>query len=110
MAVTLTEKAAEMALKIRSANECGDETHLRIAVMGGGCGGFQYKFTFDESFDAKADWRYDWHGVTVVVDKKSSLLLDGTTIDYFEGLERQGFEFNNPNVVKSCGCGASFQA
>ena len=109
MAVTLTEKAAEMALKIRQQNECGD-AHLRIAVKGGGCGGFEYKFTFDENYDDKTDWRWDWHGVTLVVDKKSSLLLDGTTIDYYEGLERQGFEFNNPNGVKSCGCGSSFQA
>ena len=110
MAVMLTEKAAVMALKFKDANQVGDDTFLRIGVVGGGCGGFQYKFAFDENFDEKADWKYDCHGVAVVVDKKSSLYVDGMTVDYYEGLERQGFEFNNPNVVKSCGCGSSFQA
>jgi len=48
--------------------------------------------------------------VTVVVDKKSALYLDGTTVDYYEGLEKRGFTFDNPNAVKTCGCGSSFQA
>jgi iron-sulfur cluster assembly protein len=48
--------------------------------------------------------------VPVVVDKKSALYLDGTTIDFYEGLDARGFKFDNPNAVKSCGCGSSFQA
>jgi iron-sulfur cluster assembly protein len=46
----------------------------------------------------------------VVVDKKSALYLDGTTVDWYHSLEKQGFTFDNPNAVKSCGCGSSFQA
>jgi iron-sulfur cluster assembly protein len=64
---------------------------------------------FDKSFDAEQDDEYDCHGVKLVVDKKSALLLDGTTIDWYEGLDARGFKFDNPNVVKSCGCGSSFQ-
>ena len=64
---------------------------------------------FDRTFDGAADTQYDLHGVKVVVDKKSSLYLDGTTVDWYDGLERRGFTFDNPNAVKSCGCGSSFQ-
>ena len=46
----------------------------------------------------------------VVVDKKSDLFLDGTTLDFHEGIDKRGFTFNNPNASKSCGCGSSFQA
>ena len=62
------------------------------------------------AFDEKVDAKYEYHGVPVVVDKKSALYLDGTTIDFYEGLEARGFKFDNPNAVKSCGCGSSFQA
>jgi iron-sulfur cluster assembly protein len=65
---------------------------------------------FDRNFDAKVDSKYDCHGVTLVVDKKSSLYLDGTTVDFYEGLDKRGFTFDNPNAVKTCGCGSSFQA
>jgi len=50
------------------------------------------------------------HGVKVVVDKKSDLFLDGTTLDFHEGIDKRGFTFNNPNAKKNCGCGSSFQA
>jgi len=50
------------------------------------------------------------HGIKVLVDKKSDLFLDGTVIDFYEGLEKRGFTFENPNAVKSCGCGSSFSA
>ena len=50
------------------------------------------------------------HGIPVAVDKKSYLFLDGTTIDFYEGLEKRGFTFENPNAVKTCGCGSSFSA
>ncbi len=65
---------------------------------------------FDDKFDEAADSEYDCHGVKVVVDKKSALYLDGTTVDWYESLEKQGFTFENPNATKSCGCGSSFQA
>ena len=88
----------------------GDDMVLRIGIAAGGCSGFSYTLNFDDSFDEKADTKYDCHGVAVVVDKKSALYLDGTTVDWYESLEKQGFTFENPNAVKSCGCGSSFQA
>ena len=51
----------------------------------------------------------EFHGVKLVVDKKFDPYLDGTEIDFYDSLEKRGFVFNNPNVVKSCGCGSSFQ-
>lgn len=108
MAVILTEKAAKQVEKFRAENQMTDEQFLRIGVAGGGCGGLDYVLNFDETFDEAADSKYDFHGVTVVVDKKSALYLDGTTVDWHESIGKQGFTFDNPNAVKTCGCGSSF--
>jgi iron-sulfur cluster assembly protein len=110
MAVQLSEKAATEVKRIITEQKLEPETVLRVGVAGGGCSGFQYSLGFDKTYDAKVDSKYDCHGVTVVVDKKSALYLDGTTVDFYEGLEKRGFTFENPNAVKSCGCGSSFQA
>jgi iron-sulfur cluster assembly accessory protein len=110
MAVKLTERAAQEVRRFQKEHNFEDSMVLRIGVAGGGCSGFNYTLNFDDSFDEKADSKYDCHGVPVVVDKKSSLYLDGTTVDWHESLEKQGFTFENPNAVKSCGCGSSFQA
>ena len=110
MAVKLSERAAQEVEKYRQENNYGEGFFLRIGVAGGGCSGFEYALNFDDSYDEKADSKYDCHGVEVVVDKKSALFLDGTTVDWYESLEKQGFTFNNPNAVKTCGCGSSFQA
>jgi iron-sulfur cluster assembly protein len=109
MAIQLSERAAQEVKKIIDEQKMEAETVLRVGVTGGGCSGFSYALGFDKQYDAKADSKYDCHGVTLVVDRKSALLLDGTTIDFYEGLEKRGFTFDNPNVTKSCGCGSSFQ-
>ncbi|GAA5506790.1 iron-sulfur cluster assembly accessory protein [Novipirellula caenicola] len=110
MAIKLTERAAEEVKRFRQENNFDESTSLRIGVAGGGCSGFNYTLGFDDKFDEKADSKYDCHGVAVIVDKKSALYLDGTTVDWYSSLEKQGFTFENPNAVKSCGCGSSFQA
>ncbi|HEV7221845.1 MAG TPA: iron-sulfur cluster assembly accessory protein [Pirellulales bacterium] len=110
MAVALSEKAANEVKRIMQEQKFDEGTVLRVGVAGGGCSGFQYSLGFDKAFDEKTDSKYDYHGVTVVVDKKSALYLDGTTVDFYDGLEKRGFTFENPNAVKSCGCGSSFQA
>jgi iron-sulfur cluster assembly protein len=79
-------------------------------VTGGGCSGFMYKLAFDQEYDVVKDAKYEQHGVAIVIDKKSALYLDGTTVDFYDGLDKRGFTFENPNAVKSCGCGSSFQA
>ena len=110
MSVKLTERAVEEVKKIMSEQKLEDGTVLRVGVRGGGCSGFTYALGFDTEFDDTKDAQYECHGVNVVVDRKSALYLDGTTVDYYDGLEKRGFTFENPNAVKSCGCGSSFQA
>ncbi len=110
MAIVLTEKAASEVKRIMEDQKLEPGTVLRVGVTGGGCSGFSYALGFDKQYDEKADAKYDYHGVPVVVDKKSALYLDGTTVDFYDGIERRGFTFDNPNAVKSCGCGSSFQA
>jgi iron-sulfur cluster assembly protein len=51
----------------------------------------------------------EMHGIKVAIDRKSSMYLNGTEVDFYDGLEKRGFTFNNPNATKSCGCGTSFQ-
>jgi iron-sulfur cluster assembly protein len=110
MAVLLTEKAAGEVKRIMQEQKLEEGMVLRVGVAGGGCSGFSYSLGFDNHFDEKVDSKNEFHGVTVVVDKKSALYLDGTTVDFYDGLEKRGFTFENPNAVKSCGCGSSFSA
>jgi iron-sulfur cluster assembly accessory protein len=110
MSVVLTEKAAGEVKKVIVEQKFEEGVALRVGVTGGGCSGFSYSLGFDKAFDETADSKTEQHGVTVVVDKKSSLYLDGTTLDFHDGIEKRGFTFDNPNAVKSCGCGSSFQA
>ncbi len=108
MAITLTERAAAEAKRVMQEQKLGD-VMVRVGVVGGGCSGFQYRFQFDDKYDPQKDHLYEQHGLKLVVDKKSELFLDGLTIDFYEGLDRRGFVFNNPNAVRTCGCGSSFQ-
>lgn len=110
MALLLSERAATEVKKIIVDQKLEADTLLRVGVSGGGCSGFSYSLGFDKEYDEKTDSKYECHGVPVVVDKKSALYLDGTTVDFYEGLEKRGFTFENPNAVKTCGCGSSFQA
>ncbi len=87
----------------------GEEGGLRIAVVGGGCSGFQYQMTLDKQ--AKDDDRViEQDGLRVFLDPRSLLYLNGTTVDYVETLTGSGFKFDNPNAKGSCGCGESFYA
>ena len=110
MGIILTERAAEEVKKIIQEQSLGEETLLRVGVQGGGCSGFSYALGFDKTFDENNDSATEHHGVKLVVDRKSALYLDGTTVDFYDGLEKRGFTFDNPNAVKSCGCGSSFSA
>ena len=107
MAIKLTEAAA---VEAKAYIEDSKEKYLRISVKGGGCAGFEYNLTVGHTYDEQKDSLYHQHGVDVIVDKKSALYLDGTTLDYYNDIAKRGFTFENPNAVKSCGCGSSFQA
>ncbi len=108
MGVTLTEKAASEVKKVITEQNLPEGTVLRVVVKGGGCSGFAYGLDFDTN-TSERDRVIDAHGVKVAVDKKFDPYLDGTVVDFYDGLEKRGFVFNNPNVVKTCGCGSSFQ-
>lgn len=82
---------------------------LRIAVVGGGCSGFQYHMAFENETNG-TDRIFDFDGLQVFVDQMSAMYLNGVVIDYIETLEGAGFKFNNPNVRSTCGCGSSFSA
>lgn len=110
MAVQLTEKAAAEVKRRMDEQKMEDATMLRVGVAGGGCSGFSYSLAFDKNYDEAQDTKLDCHGVPVVVDKKSALFLDGTSVDFQDDLQGYGFRFDNPNAVKTCGCGSSFQA
>jgi iron-sulfur cluster assembly accessory protein len=110
MAVVLTEAAAREIKRVMTEQQNPDLKYVRVGVAGGGCSGFQYAFDFTNSYNEAEDLLNEFHGVGIVVDKKSDLFLDGTEIDFYSGLEKRGFTFKNPNAVKSCGCGSSFSA
>lgn len=80
---------------------------LRLAVSGGGCAGFQYGFSFDDTVNPD-DRIFERDGVKTVIDEMSLELLDGAEIDYVEELVGSSFQVKNPNASSSCGCGTSF--
>jgi iron-sulfur cluster assembly accessory protein len=80
---------------------------LRVGVVGGGCSGFSYSMSFENS-PGMMDKVFDMDGLKVYVDATSVMYLDGCIVDYLETLEGAGFKFENPNVKSTCGCGSSF--
>jgi len=88
-------------------DEGNDALMLRVFISGGGCSGFQYGFTFDDSI-GEGDAVIDKGGVKLLIDPMSVQYLTGSEIDYTEGLEGSQFVIRNPNAVTTCGCGSSF--
>ena len=82
---------------------------LRVYIQGGGCSGFQYGFTFDETLQ-DGDTEVVTEGVKLLVDPMSLQYLGGAEIDYQEGVEGAQFVIKNPNATSTCGCGSSFSA
>jgi iron-sulfur cluster assembly accessory protein len=107
--VTITERAADKVKQLLAAEGDPSLTVLRVAVEGGGCSGFQYALGFDSAPDDN-DEAWEYHGVRVIVDRFSLPYLQGSSVDYIDGLAGAGFQIENPNVVAACGCGSSFQA
>jgi iron-sulfur cluster assembly protein len=104
--VNLTPTAITKVKEIMSS-QSPSPTALRVAVVGGGCSGFQYHMAFENGSNA-TDKVYDFSGLQVCIDQMSLMYLGGVEIDYVETLEGAGFKFNNPNVKSTCGCGSSF--
>ncbi len=105
MTIALTERAVDEIKRVKTEHQLAAQQFLRVGVAGAGRAGFDYVLCFDTDFDQKVDTKYEFHGIDVVVDKKSSLLLDSTTIDWFDGNGRRGFTFDNPYIFQMSGCG-----
>ena len=105
--VQLTDIAAEKVRAFMEGQTAEGGVGLRVGVRGGGCSGFQYALALDEQRDD--DHVFEAQGIKVIVDPASLRYVDGSTVDYTESFQGQGFEVQNPNVVSSCGCGSSFR-
>ena len=82
---------------------------LRVAVIGGGCSGLQYKMDLQDA-PANRDIMVESAGIRIVVDPKSALYVTGSELDFVDALHDGGFKVNNPNAATSCSCGESFSA
>ena len=108
--VTLTPTATEEVKRLIE-KEQKPNLAVRVGVKGGGCSGMSYLMGLDEAISKPSDQIFEQDGIKILIDAKSHLYLDGMTIDYKQNnMMGGGFEFNNPNAKKSCGCGTSFTA
>jgi iron-sulfur cluster assembly protein len=103
--IQLSDSAVQKILALCPDAGEGDKG-LRVKVVGGGCSGLSYKMDLDQKRDG--DRVFERDGARVIVDRKSFLYLNGTELDYSDDLMHAGFNLRNPNVKRSCGCGASF--
>ncbi|HEX8963276.1 MAG TPA: iron-sulfur cluster insertion protein ErpA [Rhodocyclaceae bacterium] len=103
-----TDSAANKVKEL-IVEEGNPELKLRVFVTGGGCSGFQYGFTFEETVNDD-DTTMEKNGVTLLIDPMSYQYLVGAEIDYSEGLQGSQFVIKNPNATSTCGCGSSFSA
>ena len=104
--IVFTDAAASKVGELIKEEE-NPNLKLRVFVSGGGCSGFQYGFTFDESIE-DGDSQIENQGVTLVVDPMSVQYLMGAEIDYKDDLQGAQFIIRNPNAATTCGCGSSF--
>ena len=105
--VNITDKAAEKAKALLESRELPDGA-LRVFVAGGGCSGYQYGMALARSAE-EDDVILFQSGVKIVIDPESAQYLEGAEIDYVDDIMKSGFSIYNPNAVKSCACGSSFQ-
>lgn len=106
--ITVTDSAVKQLQSILAEEPEAAGKGLRIFVEHGGCAGLQYGMALDER--KEGDDVVERDGVQVIVDQESAKYLSGSTIDFADGLSGAGFRIQNPNAVRSCGCGTSFEA
>ena len=106
--LALTDVAVERVKEVL-AREGVKDGGLRVAIVGGGCSGFQYNLSLDDS-PREDDIVIEQDGVKLFLDPISQQYVYGTVIDYVNGLHGAGFKFVNPNATRTCGCGSSFSA
>lgn len=104
--IHVTPRAAEKAREF-SLKEGREQCRIKIAVQGGGCSGLQYVLELVDGPEDSDKVIMD-HGIEVYVPKRAFVFLAGTVLDFSDGLNGRGFEFQNPNAKRTCGCGDSF--
>ena len=104
--VSETAKSKVIALMLEDGMKL-ENSYIRVGVESGGCSGLSYKLDFTPDRNEE-DKLFEDNGVKILVNKKSLLYLLGTTLEYSGGLNGKGFQFNNPNANRTCGCGESF--
>ena len=109
MTITVTPTAADEVRKFMSEQGSADTAGLRVAVLPGGCSGFQYGLNIEDEHQDD-DEIFEIGGLRLFVDPFSSQYLDGVEIDYVTTMMGSGFTFKNPNATGGCGCGSSFNA
>jgi iron-sulfur cluster assembly protein/iron-sulfur cluster insertion protein len=103
--ITLTARAANRVRAMLA--EAGTPARpLRVLVESGGCSGFQYGMSFDDP--KPEDTSFESEGVSILMDPSSLAYLQGSEVDFDDGLQGKGFEIKNPNAQSTCGCGKSF--
>ncbi len=109
MTITVTPNAVAEVQKFMEEQGAADTAGLRVAVLPGGCSGFQYGLNIEDE-PQDDDEILDMNGVRLFVDPFSGQYLDGVEIDYVTTMMGSGFTFKNPNAAGGCGCGSSFTA
>ncbi len=104
--IKITDQALNKIKGIFESENPGENKGLRLAVVGGGCSGLQYKIEFSE--EKEKDNIITHEKIKILIDPKSSIYLKDVILDFQDGLNGKGFVFENPNATNTCGCGESF--
>ena len=105
--IKISEKAVLRLNELKITEKYNSDFNLRVLVKGGGCSGLMYDLKFDNQI-SDTDKVFEDAGIKIIIDKKSLFYLIGTELDFSDGLNGKGFQFNNPNANRTCGCGESF--
>ena len=107
--ITVSQKALEHIIELMvESGITPNSHHLRVGVKGGGCSGLSYVMDFDNTIESTDESVDIDGGLKVIIDRKSVLYLYGTELNYSDGLNGKGFQWENPNASRTCGCGESF--
>ncbi len=108
MLLKITKRANEQIRSVATEEQIDlDKAYVRLAVVQGGCSGLTYDLGWDTEVK-EGDVQLNMDGLSIVVDQRSGLYLDGTELDFTDGLEGKGFHFSNPQAARTCACGESF--
>jgi iron-sulfur cluster assembly protein len=105
--IFVSTKAAEQ-IKLQLQKRGAPAAYLRLGIRGGGCSGFSYVLQFEDAAPKVKDLIFEIEGVRIIVDSKSIIYLNGSTLDWEHTLMNQGYKFINPQEKSKCGCGTSF--